>query len=203
VHAHALQPSCGRAHLGPCIVFQYSECLPHHYAPHLWGSKLHDQYPVPFVWQQTKVAFPIEGEITNLFQRRFPPPKPELEDCLPAHLRDSYTRDFHLADDAFSSGRLEGTSRGRQKYWDHWQRYTMPIGVDPYPQDTNFSKRIRLLSGFAAQVRTGFYGAGRQVKNCTVSSAFTAIGQTLTLACNSNPTKVVASKHLPLAFRLC
>jgi hypothetical protein len=72
----------------------------------------------------------------------------------------------------------------------------MPMGVDPYLQDTNFAKRIRLLSGFAAQVRTGIYGAGGQVKNCTVSSALMAIGQTIALACNSNPTKIVGSKHL-------
>ncbi len=70
------------------------------------------------------------------------------------------------------------------------------MGVDPYLQDSNFSKRIRLLSGFAAQVRTGYNGNGSQVKNCTVSSVLTAIGQTITLACDSNPTKVVGSKRL-------
>jgi hypothetical protein len=142
------------------------------------------------------VAFQIGVELTNLFQRQLPPPQPELVDCLQAHLCDSYAHDFHLADDAFYAGRLEVTSRGRKKYWEHWQRYAMPMGADPYLQDTNFSKRIRLLSGFAAQVRTGFYGAGHQVKNCTVSSALTAIGQTIVLACKLNPTKIVGSKRL-------
>ena len=117
-------------------------------------------------------------------------------DSLPAHLRDSYARDFRLADDAFYSGRLEATSRGREKYWNHWQKYSAPVGVDPYLQGTNFQKRIRLLSGFAARVRTGYYGNGKQVKNCTVSSAITAVGQTITLACDSNPTKVVGSECL-------
>ncbi len=59
-----------------------------------------------------------------------------------------------------------------------------------------FQKRIRLLSEFAARVRTGYYGNRKQVKNCTVSSAITAIGQTIALACDSNPTKVVGSKRL-------
>jgi hypothetical protein len=107
------------------------------------------------------MAFPIGGGITNLFQCQFPPPKTELVDHLPAYLRNSYAHDFRLVDDAFYSGQLEATSCGQQKYWDHWQWYAMPMGVDPYLQDTNFSKRIRLLSGFAAQVHTGFYGAGR------------------------------------------
>jgi hypothetical protein len=144
------------------------------------------------------VAFLIGGEITNLFQCRFPPPKPEFVDCLPAHLHDSYACDFHLADDAFYSGRLEATSSGRQKYWDHCQWYATPMRVDPYLKDTNFSKpkRIRLFSEFAAQVCLGFYGAGCQVKNCSVSSALLAIGQTIALACDSNPTKIVGSKHL-------
>jgi hypothetical protein len=117
-------------------------------------------------------------------------------DSLPAHLRNNYMHDFRLADDAFYSGRLEATSRGRQKYWTHWQKYVSPVGVDAYLQDTPFSKRIRLLSGFAARVRTGHYGNGRQVKGCTVSSAITAVGQTIALACDANPTKVIGSERL-------
>jgi hypothetical protein len=68
------------------------------------------------------------------------------------------------------------------------------MGVNPYLQDTQFSKQIRLLSGFAAQVRTGFYGQQKQVKICTVSTALTAIGQTIALTCDSNPTKVTGSE---------
>ncbi len=123
-------------------------------------------------------------------------------DGLPAHLCDSYARDFRLTDDAFLSGRLEATSRGRQKYWTHWQQYVLPVGVDPYLQDTPFSKRIQLLSGFAARVRTGHYGNGRQVKGCTVSSAISAIGQTIALACDSNPTKVTGSERLLLRLQI-
>ncbi len=117
-------------------------------------------------------------------------------DSLPAHLRNNYAHDFLLADDAFHSGRLEATSWGRQKHWTHWQKYVSPVGVDAYLQDTPFSKRIRLLSGFAARVRTGHYGNGCQVKGCTVSSAITAVGQTIALACDANPTKVIGSECL-------
>ncbi len=55
---------------------------------------------------------------------------------------------------------------------------------------------MRALSGFLARVRTGYYGQGKQVKNCTVSSALTAIGQTVVLACNDNPTKIKGSDKL-------
>jgi hypothetical protein len=71
-----------------------------------------------------------------------------------------------------------------------------PVGVDPYLQDTSFSKPVRLLSRFAERVCTGYYGNGNQVKNSTVSSAITAIGQTIALACDSNPTKVIGFERL-------
>ncbi len=55
---------------------------------------------------------------------------------------------------------------------------------------------MRTLSGFMARNRTGYYGKGKQVKNCTVSSVLTAVGQTITLACNDNPTKIIGSDKL-------
>jgi hypothetical protein len=36
----------------------------------------------------------------------------------------------------------------------------------------------------------GYYGQGRQVQSSTVTRAITAIGQTIALAYNNNPTKV-------------
>ncbi len=116
-------------------------------------------------------------------------------DSLPAHLHNSLG-DFCLEDDAFYSVRLEAISRGRKKYSNHWQKYASPVGVDPYLQDTQFSKCVHLLSGFAAQVHTDYNGNGSQVKICTVSCALTAVGQTIALACDSNPTKVVGSKRI-------
>jgi len=55
---------------------------------------------------------------------------------------------------------------------------------------------MRTLSGFMARVHTGYYGKGKQVKNCTVSSTLTAVGQTIALACNNNPTKINGSNKL-------
>jgi hypothetical protein len=96
---------------------------------------------------------------------------------------------------------MEANSRGRKKYWDHWQTYAAPVGVRAYLQDTKFSSQIRLLSRFAP-VCTGYYGKGNQVKNCIVSSALMAAGQTIALACDSNPTKVMGSKHLLLQLQI-
>jgi hypothetical protein len=47
-----------------------------------------------------------------------------------------------------------------------------------------------MLSGFAAAVRSGSYGRGRTVTAATVSTALTAVGQTIALAVGINPTKL-------------
>ena len=70
--------------------------------------------------------------------------------------------------------------------------------MDPYLQQVPYATPVRCLTGFAVQTRTGFYGHGRQVQSSMVTSTITAIGQTIALACNKNPTKVIRSnKFLP------
>ncbi len=68
--------------------------------------------------------------------------------------------------------------------------------MDPYLQRTSYIDRIRLLTGFAAYVRSGDAGRGRQVTTATVSMALTAIGQTIALATGINPTKLMESDKL-------
>ena len=70
------------------------------------------------------------------------------------------------------------------------------MGVDPYLQETPFTIRVRLLSGFAGRVWTGYYDRGKQVQACSISSAITAIGQAVALATNTNLTKKVGSEKL-------
>ncbi len=88
------------------------------------------------------------------------------------------------------------STKGRENCWDRWAAYVGPMGVDPYLQETPFTIRVRLLSGFAGRVRTGYYGRGKQVQACSVSSAITAVGQAIALATNTNPTKIVGSDKL-------
>ena len=48
------------------------------------------------------------------------------------------------------------------------------MGVDPFLQDTPFTYRVRLLTGFAGRVRTGYYGQGKQIQAGSVSSGNSA-----------------------------
>ena len=91
---------------------------------------------------------------------------------------------------------MAASTKGRENCWDRWTSYVGPLGVDPYLQDTPFTIRVRLLTGFAGRVRTGYYGRGKQVQASCVSSAITAVGQAIALATNTNPTKIVGSDKL-------
>ena len=72
------------------------------------------------------------------------------------------------------------------------------MGVDPLLQDTPYTTRVRCLTGFAARVRNGGYGRGRKVKADSVSTAISADGQEIALACEVNPTKRIGSdKFVP------
>ena len=66
--------------------------------------------------------------------------------------------------------------------------YVAPMKVDPFLQDTPFTNRVRLLTGFAGRVRTGYYGQGKQIQAGSVSSAITSVGQAIALATNTSPT---------------
>ncbi len=59
-----------------------------------------------------------------------------------------------------------------------------------------YTTKVRVLTGFAARVRHGFYGRGKRVATGTVLGALTAIRQEVALACGDNPTKVTESKKL-------
>ena len=55
---------------------------------------------------------------------------------------------------------------------------------------TKHKKKIRAITGYSARVRRGHYGRGKRVQTGTVSSAITAVGQTITLEYGVNPTKI-------------
>jgi hypothetical protein len=86
------------------------------------------------------------------------------------------------------------TTKNRINHWSNRTQYVTPLGLDPYLQDTPFAWRVRALTGFATGAQQGAYGKGRKVQSCTVSGYVTYIGQTINLACGTNPVKTLGSK---------
>ena len=71
--------------------------------------------------------------------------------------------------------------------------------MDPYLQDITFRKKCYAIKTFAAAVRSGRIGGGRQVRSGTVSTALSAVNTTISLELNQQPLKVAGSKDfIPL-----
>ena len=141
------------------------------------------------------MALYIGKILPNLVQFFVPPSVAELLDRLPAELKSSYARDFHASDAAFQSGRVAQTTKNRESRWDNWCTYVQPLGVDPYLQTTPFGLRCRCLMGYAARVRSGYFGKGKQVQASTVTSSITAVDT------NNNPTKLVGSEQFAICIQ--
>lgn len=100
-----------------------------------------------------------------------------------------YESAFRAADEAYANGRVAATADKREVHWKNWCSFVAPLGVDPKLQDTPFHHRIRCLTGFAALIRKGYYGRGREIQVGSVSGALTAVGQKIALVNEVNPTK--------------
>jgi hypothetical protein len=105
-------------------------------------------------------------------------------------MRDMYEGDFHLADDAFYNRQVEEATAKRDVAWRHWTAYVSPLGLDPYLQNAPYNHAVRAITGFAARLRTGFYGRKRKITAPAVNSTIMAIGTTIALATGTNPTKI-------------
>jgi hypothetical protein len=77
--------------------------------------------------------------------------------------------------------------------------YCQSVGVDPYLQGGDWHRNVTIVHAFAASVREGEHGRGRKVQAGTVSTALTAINQTILLATNTSPLKIQGTmKFIPL-----
>jgi hypothetical protein len=139
-----------------------------------------------------------------MFQLLFPSSKPGLLATLNPAQGHHYESDFYLADEGFRAGRVEETTKTRLKYWRHWKGYCKPLRVDPWldKATTKFTTKVRVLSGFAARTRRGYFGRGRQVAVGTVRPAITAIGQTGAMDTGYNPTMIDGTDKLLPPLRI-
>ena len=106
---------------------------------------------------------------------------------VPDTVKVNFARDLVAAGRAIDTGVVAANTKARTKYWSHWSRYAAAVHVNPLLQDTDPLIRDTVLTAFAARVRTGYYGKGRQVKVQTVTEALSAISKTLELAGLQSP----------------
>ena len=138
----------------------------------------------------------LRQQLINTVQQNFSPPATVLLDSLPLEHKSDYARDFRIADAGYYASPVAATTQNRQTHWTNWTSYVRPLGLDPFIQGVDYTTRVRALTGFAARVRQGFYGRGKQVAAGMVTGAITTVGQAIALVCGTNPTKFAGSKKL-------
>ena len=121
-----------------------------------------------------------------------------------ANVQDEYKafiKDFAItADTRVRNATLEETTQNRDKYWRNWCKLAEILRVDPELDETKvpYQLKARALTIFGAAVRKGIYGNCKQVVRDTVSTAISAIGQTITMDGRNgkeNPVMQQGSKH--------
>ena len=78
--------------------------------------------------------------------------------------------------------------------FENWCSFVRPVGVEPWLQGATYQQRVRCLTGFAACVCSGRYGRGKQVAIGTLYGSLSAIGMTVALSYEVNPTKSQGEK---------
>ena len=73
--------------------------------------------------------------------------------------------------------------------------------MDPELQDTPFRDQVRCLSVFGGLSQTSYFGRGKQVQARKVAGAITAVGKTIAMAHQINPTKMPHSDKLLAQFQ--
>ena len=107
-----------------------------------------------------------------------------------------YENAFRVADGGYYNGRVDSIRKNWKTQWRHWCTFVASLWVGPELQDTPLRGKVRRLSGFGGLVRIGYFGRGKQVQASTVASAITAVGKTIALAHQVNPTKMPHSDKL-------
>ena len=126
---------------------------------------------------------------------------------MPPRLQAELTRDFLSAWEAIRFGVVDKNTTTRIKYWNAWKQYCAYFKRSPYLETCTNLQQIIIITGFAARVRTGFYGRRCQVKAQTVADALAAISKTIELAGECSPvykakdTYVLPVERLMEGFR--
>ena len=77
---------------------------------------------------------------------------------------------------------MAATTANQEKYFANWKAYAAPLQLEPHLQGGDAVLTQPALSVFAARMRSGAFGRGRQVRAGTTSGALTTVGTKAVLA---------------------
>jgi hypothetical protein len=120
-----------------------------------------------------------------------------LEACAP-YARADLARDIDAGWAAVAAATVDDQLQA--KNWDSWLEFCSDARQDPYLVGCPKPIQQQLLIGFAARMRRGYYGRGRQVNAQTPETALRHISQTIVLAGYPDPRRSYGAKDLDLPF---
>jgi len=122
-----------------------------------------------------------------------------LANCHP-HARAALERDLNAAGATITDATVDTAARASS--WRIWSQYAHDVcNIDPFFRSVPPLIQQQSLLAFAARVRTGCFGHGRQVGHQTVEKALRHVGQTQVLAGFSDPRRRLGTKELDLPFQ--
>ena len=108
-------------------------------------------------------------------------------DGIPSAPQNFLKSDILSAWRAIDHGVVAQNNKTREKYWSHWTTYTNLFKKEPFLKDCTNAEKVIIITAFAARVRKGFYGKGKQVTVQSVTQALAAITKTCELAGEPSP----------------
>ena len=80
---------------------------------------------------------------------------------LPPFLHVEYESDFRVWEKGISDGRVEATSKNREKFWRFWRAYFKPVGIYPYLEEVYLQTKTRVATVFSGRVCKGSHSRGK------------------------------------------
>jgi hypothetical protein len=175
---------------GTCPLPQKAALLPANTTTHQGKREHHDRHTIGSVPQW---HFNSNNDSQTFFNSHFPLPNQTSWNVFQLHSNVAMRVILILRTTHFFLDEWQRLPKNWVANWNYWTQYVTSLGMDPYLQDTPFAWQIRALTGFAARAQQGAFGAGCKIQSRTVSGYITSIGQTIALACETNPVKILGS----------
>ena len=122
---------------------------------------------------------------------------------LPTHLKDRYEGYRRTADEGIRTARVDETTKNRNKYFNAWSVFLHPLGVDPYLDNVPYDEAMHHITTFGGMVRQGDVGRGNQVQAGSVSTAISAVAQTIAMDHGTSPLNdAQGNLHRPIKLML-
>ena len=112
--------------------------------------------------------------------------------------RDEFASDLNSSWDKVAFATTDCTARATN--WKNWTSWCDRFNFNPFLTGTPKEEHAHVLMAFAARVRAGAFGHGRQVGCQSVATALRHVAQTFVLAHRGDPRSDLYSPELGLAF---